>query len=112
MAGVASIGTTTPIPSTPMVDPSGNITRPWLYFLLALFNRTGGAVGVSLVDIEKEVATLQQQATSLFVEESMSDVPGPAPLAPGALLTLSLVDDVPPAQINPFLASLLIADAP
>lgn len=41
-----------PIPSTPLVDKEGVITREWLFFLQAVFNRTGGAAGVDTAEVQ------------------------------------------------------------
>lgn len=126
-SAASSTNATIPLPPTPLVDASGNISRPWLYFLLSLFNRTGGAQGISVTVLQQDIAMLQQQAGALFVEEAMADVPfpptgisfsmdavmsdetPPPSIAPGTLLTLSLIDDVPRAPLNPFLAAMMVS---
>lgn len=105
----SNIAAAVPLPPTPLVDASGNISRPWLYFLMALFNRTGGNQGVSLTALQQDIATLQQQAGALFVEDAMSDVAFPPPsVAPAAMFDL-MADDVPRAPLNPFLAAMMVS---
>jgi hypothetical protein len=119
MAAASNMSVTIPQPSVPFVGADGTIARPWLYYMVGIFNRTGGPTGMSS-------ATLQQQIIGLQVEEAMDDVAFPAAVpvfdvmsgddsAPNpvvqTLLALSLVDDAPRASLNPFLASLLVADA-
>jgi hypothetical protein len=99
-----------PLPPDPFVGPDGQITRVWLYFLLALFNRTGGSLGLSSASLQKEITTLQNQTEALFVEQAMSDEPIPQPISPAALLALSLMDEQPPPTLNPILASLMVSD--
>lgn len=93
---------TIPQPQIPFLTPDGGVSRPWLYFLLALQTRTGGAPGMSVV-------TIQKQINSLFVEEAMADVADPQTI--GALSVAEALQDQPfPAPINPILASLMVVD--
>ncbi|HEX3574565.1 MAG TPA: hypothetical protein VHU42_08205 [Rhodopila sp.] len=47
----------TGFPTDPVVDANGNLTPAWRAFLLALYNRTGSAVGVSTGTISGQLAT-------------------------------------------------------
>jgi len=137
---VLPLATTIPIPTTAFLTPEGNVSRPWLYFMLAIFNRTGGSAGISSFGLEKQLLGVQIQEAmdddvdarprvGMSLADVMSDDAGvrpsvgitlsdvlgddvqPVNRAMPVLLTLSLMDDVPRAQLNPFLASLLVADA-
>lgn len=45
-------------PQAPFVDPqTGDINSVWRFFLLSLFNRTGGGVGTSTADLSTAIAT-------------------------------------------------------
>lgn len=40
-----------PVPTSPLVDENGNISRSWLYLLQSLWNRTGDAPGIATKDV-------------------------------------------------------------
>lgn len=90
---------TIPQPSVAFLTPDGGVSRPWLYFLLALQLRTGGTPGAS-------VATIQKQIASLFVEEAMADVPDPQTI--GTFTVSDAMHDQPFPTLNPFLAALVV----
>ena len=94
----------------PFLDQGGNVSRPWLYFFLSLFNKTGGNTPVV------PSTTLQQQIDALSVEIAMADVEFPPlpPVPPGTGAWIGeMLADVPivtrPA-LNPILAALMVAD--
>lgn len=94
-----------PHPTIPFSSPEGIITREWLYVILTLIARGGGAQGISS-------ATLQGQISAILGESTMADVVFPAPpTSLPVLLSATLADDVPRPPLNPFLASMLVADA-
>lgn len=118
---INSIGAQIPQPQLPFLDASGSPAREWLYYMIAILNRTGGNTGISSTDLQKQIE-------SLFVEEAMNDVAFPTPglgfamadvmsdvdstfpVSLPVLLGLALADEPGPLPINPFLASLLVAD--
>lgn len=65
MTTVLNVG----FPNGPLVDGAGNVTPPWRAFLLAMFSRTGGAVGISsgsaTAQIAAETAARQSADTAL-----------------------------------------------
>lgn len=105
------------VPAARFLDPAtGDISTPWRMFLVALHNRTGvsGAVSIGL-----STAAAQAAADGANVQMIMTDPADPvdlAPaLAPALALALVLADDVPPPPAtpdDPYLAALLVADAP
>jgi hypothetical protein len=130
----SNIATRIPQPKVAFVDAAGNVSREWLYFLMAILARTGGDAGVSIVDIQNQIAGLSLDALgdivpppppTFSVDTLLNDAEFPVavffdPLsddasvaaAPNAvILGLSLSDNVPAAPINPFLASLFVMDA-
>lgn len=52
MTTVLNVG----FPNGPLVDRSGNVTPAWRAFLLAMFSRTGGAIGISSGDAATQIA--------------------------------------------------------
>jgi len=106
MSGSQNLSVTIPQPAIAFLDPDGSISRPWLYFLLAIKNAiTSG----SSIPIPSQ--TLREQIISLFVEQAMSDVPELQPTASTVLLSLALSepnDSKPP--LNPIIAALLVSD--
>lgn len=40
-----------PIPTTPFLDSGGKVSRLWIYFFQALWNRTGGSEGVDIATV-------------------------------------------------------------
>jgi hypothetical protein len=120
MSGV-NFPTHLPQPTAAFVGEDGSISRPWLYFLMGLFNRSD-AVAVDLTGIRKQIA-------GLFVENAFEDSPQPAPrigfsfdtlmsdeamqmpLSLPVLLSMAFSDDVPrPSDLNPFLVAILVSD--
>jgi hypothetical protein len=115
---INGIGAQIPQPQLPFLDASGSPAREWLYYMIAILNRTGGNTGISSADLQKQIE-------SLFVEEAMNDVQFPAsgnlsvadimtddpqPASFPIMLGFAFSDDPAPVPINPFLASLLVAD--
>jgi len=102
---ISNIGLSIPQPGVPAVGPDGTFSRVWYYVMIGLRERTGGAPGIS-------IATLQKQVAALMVEEAMQDVQFPSiSLALPVLTSQALSDDVPRAPLNPFLAAMLVSDA-
>lgn len=109
MSGELGLTAKVPIPPTPFVDGEGRISHEWLYFLIALFNRTGGAPGISLKVLQDEVIVLQKQAASLFIEDAFaqqSDAPAFQAVNP-FVAALMMDGEITPATVNPFLAALM-----
>jgi hypothetical protein len=111
-----------PQPGIPFLDPAGNVSRAWLYYLLTLLTRTGGVQGISSSEIVIQTTSVAFQQSMddvvfpapfpvLSMVSAMDDVPTPTSIAPAALLALSLVDDAAQQPINPILAALLVSDA-
>lgn len=98
-----SIIISVPQPNIPFLDEYGNVSRAWFYFLLGIFNRTGGGTPTPPVPI------LIDQINALFVEAAMvDDNPQPKQISP---FLSSILDDSPqPKQVNPFLAALMVAE--
>lgn len=92
-----------PQPNVPFLD-GNSVSRPWFYFLLSLFNRTGGLTPIIPV-------TLQQQINALFVEVAMED-DAEAPFAPGRLIMADqmLADALPVRPTDPLLAAFFAMD--
>jgi hypothetical protein len=90
-----------PQPPVPFLDTAGGISREWLYFMVAILNRTGGNAGISS-------GSLQEQIMSAVVfSASINDTPNaPAPLLMAADL---LGGDAPPAPSDPILAALMVS---
>lgn len=115
---VDGLNTRIPQPAVPFVDGSGGLSREWLYYMIALLNRTGGNAGISSGDLQAAIESIE-------VETAMADVYSPAPsyaltasdvmsdppAAPSALglLALALSGDVCPQPLNPILAGLFVA---
>ncbi len=56
-----------------IVDPrTGLLTQPWMQFFVALWNRTGGAAGGSIVDIEQAVAAIPGLAMDGPTDDALS----------------------------------------
>jgi hypothetical protein len=93
-----------PVPqaSIPFLNKDGTVSRPWLYFLIAMNARTGGSMPIP-------PSALQAQINALFVEGAFDDPQSPMSYLGFAADTLT--DDIPAPTLNPFLASLLVADA-
>lgn len=56
-------------PRVPMVDSNGNVTREWYLFLQGVFDRVGGADGVSTSDLSAsafEDAGIEETKAMLF----------------------------------------------
>jgi hypothetical protein len=124
MSASLSISTRIPQPSVPFLDAQGGVNRPWLYYFIAILNRTGGEIGVKSTDQQTQTGSVNAliamddvefppPPTSLGVllGEALADTTQPIPPALGVLLGMALADDVPRAPLNPFLAALLVADA-
>lgn len=56
-----------PIPNVKFLDPrTGDISREWYRFFVALMNRLGGADGPSLTDLQIDLSMLPADASSTF----------------------------------------------
>lgn len=120
---ITPIATRIPQPSVPFVTADGGVSREWLYYLVAILNRTGGDVGISSAAIQTTVVSLsvtqamdgdvepRPPGIMMSIDNMMSDEAPRPSISPGVLLGLTFADDVPRAAINPFLISLLVADA-
>ena len=82
-----SISVSVPQPNISFIDPeTGTLSRAWFYFLLGIFNRTGGNTPTPPISV------LIDQINSLFVEQAMTD------------------DNPGQRTVNPFLAAMLVLD--
>lgn len=118
---VNGLATRIPQPATSFVDANGGISREWLYYMIAIFNRTGGASGISsamlqgnsalsLVADAMDEMTFPTTGVTISIDDFMGDQ-GVAPVANPFLAALLTTDQGERAVVNPFLASLLVADA-
>lgn len=94
-----------PQPNIPFLDDDGKtISRPWFYYLMSLFFRTGGTTPII-------PATLQQQINSLFVEVAMEDTAETGlSLARATLMDQALSDPPPIRTTDPILAALFASE--
>ncbi len=115
------VNITVPQPNVSFIAPDGSISRPWLYYLIGLFYRTGGNTPIIPDD-------LQNQINALFVEEAFNDLQErpvpvsfpvfmgeamadtPMPLVAPILFGQFMADDVPRAVMNPIIAALMVSD--
>lgn len=98
-----------PQPQVPFLDPSGGVSKVWIYYFLTLLNRTGGVNGISVAGLQDQINTLFGEIASLEVSIADADIPfaEPPPSIPAGVF---FVDEPPPPPINPYLAALLMQD--
>lgn len=101
-----------PQPQIQFLDPTGGVSRAWLYYFLTLLKRTGGVPGVSVAEIQQEIKDILAELVSLEVmtEEASMPLSEPPPnQLPFSVGSIFPADAEPPI-INPILAALLVAD--
>jgi len=68
-----NVALNTGVPSAPLVDPiSGQVTPAWRAFLLALYQRTGGAVGQSSDTSELEAQLAAEEAARIAADTGLA----------------------------------------
>jgi hypothetical protein len=70
-SGSAAVNAAIPAAQTPIVDKNGLMLVQFYRFLVALFNRTGGAAGVSTQSLVDTVVTLTTDINSLIDESAL-----------------------------------------
>lgn len=60
----SSIAATVPQTTTPVSDPTGSMSRPWLYYMMAMQNRTGGTAGVDVTTVQTTANTALTNAAA------------------------------------------------
>ncbi len=63
-----------PPPNTPIIDPMGLVTTPWMAFLRAMFGRTGQGTGTPFSAGDNLVAAGTTQATALALTNDWNNI--------------------------------------
>lgn len=63
-----------PPPNTPIIDPMGLVTTPWMAFLRAMFGRTGQGTGTPFSVGNNLVAAGTTQATALALTNDWNNI--------------------------------------
>lgn len=118
-------GAKVPIPNIPFLDATtGGPSRPWLYFFIALWGRTGGSnpttdewnaglvehIGAGLILASTTLSATGSGAIDVSVAfDDVQFPPPPVTLPVG--IGQAMGDDVPRAGLNPLLAAMAVMDS-
>lgn len=91
-----------PQPAIPFLDETGNVSRPWFYFLLSIYNRTGGTTPLPPVNYGPQI---QAAITGALLAGIEAAPPSPASVA---ALAAMLVPPAPAPALSPFLPAYII----
>lgn len=96
--------------NVPFIGVDGQPAPPWIYFLISLFERTGGAAGVSSPSLQQQIINVIEYPSLLAVDEIMSNDAALPHFVAATALCLD-VDAPSKATVNPLISALLIGEA-
>ena len=99
-----------PVPNVPFIGVDGQPTRPWLFWIISLFERTGGVAGVSSSSLQQQIINVIEHPSLLAVDEIMSNDAALPHFVATTALCLD-VDAPPKAPMNPLISALMIGEA-